>query len=302
MNILITGGTAFVSRTAAAYFARRGDSVTVLNRGNRPQPEGVTSIIADRMALGERLRGRRFDAVLDITAYTEEHVKALLDSGVQFDDYIFISSSAVYNDAGDCVFREDAPCGENAVWGAYGANKRKAELYLRAHCPQAYVLRPPYLYGEWNNIYREAFVFDCADADRPFYLPREGEMRLQFFHAEDLCRFISLLLERHPAERVYNVGNPQAVTVREWVTLCYRAAGKEPTFVSVSGEVPQRSYFCFHDYAYYLDVSRMASLMPDTLPLDEGLRRSYKFYRRYPDCIYRRNPYLVNIAELKLRD
>ena len=96
MTILITGGTTFVSKYAAEYFAGRGNDVTVLNRGSRPQVDGVTHISCDRTQLENRLTGKRFDVILDITAYTEEHVRTLVESGVGFDDYIFVSSSAVY--------------------------------------------------------------------------------------------------------------------------------------------------------------------------------------------------------------
>ena len=47
-----------------------------------------------------------------------------------------------------------------------------------------HILRPPYLYEPMNNVYREAFVFDCALADRKFYLPKDGSMKLQFFHVK----------------------------------------------------------------------------------------------------------------------
>ena len=50
MNILITGGTVFVSRFTAEYFSNNGHRVYCLNRGTRPQPEGVTPIQADRHA------------------------------------------------------------------------------------------------------------------------------------------------------------------------------------------------------------------------------------------------------------
>ena len=49
MNILITGGTAFVSRYTAEYFVNRGEAVTVLNRGSREQVDGVKHICRDRM-------------------------------------------------------------------------------------------------------------------------------------------------------------------------------------------------------------------------------------------------------------
>jgi dTDP-glucose 4,6-dehydratase len=79
MKILITGGTTFVSKYAAEYFVAKGNEVTVINRNSRPQVDGVTHINCDRTALGDRLNGKHFDLILDVTAYTEEHIKTLLD-------------------------------------------------------------------------------------------------------------------------------------------------------------------------------------------------------------------------------
>lgn len=295
MKILITGGTTFVSQYAAAYFISKGNDVTVLNRGNRPQVEGAAHINCDRMQLGECLRGKHFDLILDITAYTEEHVKTLLDSGVDFDDYIFISSSAVYPETNPQPFTEEQPCGYNSVWGDYGMNKLKAEQYLQARVPHAYILRPPYFYGIYENLYREAFPFDCAMQDRAFYLPQDGSMKLQFFNVSDLCRFVEILIAKHPEHRVFNVGNREAVSIREWVALCYKAAGKPVEFVSVGKEIPQRAYFCFYDYEYVLDVSRQNELMPDTVPLEQGLREEFAWYRNNLNSVYRRKPYLEYI-------
>ena len=295
MVILITGGTTFVSRFAAEYFVRKGHDVTVLNRGSRPQVGGVTLINRDRTQLGNLLAGKYFDVILDITAYTDEHVRKLVESGVEFDDYIFISSSAVYPETNPQPFTEEQTCGRNSIWGDYGVNKLAAEEYLKGNVPGAYILRPPYFYGIYENIYREGFVFDCAMTDRTFYLPGDGSMKLQFFHVRDLCRFIEILLAKHPERKIFNVGNKDTVTVREWVELCYRAAGKEPEFVSLDKSVFQRSYFCFHDYEYMLDVSKQSELMPDTLPLEQGLAEEYEWYKDNPDSVYRRNPYMEYI-------
>lgn len=111
--------------------------------------------------------------------------------------------------------------------------------------PNAYIVRPPYLYGPMNNVYREAFVFDCALADRKFYLPREGEMRLQFFYIEDLCRFIDILWNEKPSQHIYNVGNKETVSIRDWVRLCYNVAGKNVEFVNIYGDIEQRNFFQF---------------------------------------------------------
>ena len=295
MKILITGGTTFVSKYAAEHFVAKGNDVTVINRGSRPQVTGVTHIDCDRTSLGDRLNGKRFDLILDITAYTEEHIKTMLESGVNFDDYIFISSSAVYPETNPQPFTEEQPCGYNSVWGDYGMNKLKAEEYLQTNVPNAYILRPPYFYGIYENLYREAFPFDCAMQDRAFYIPQNGDMKLQFFNVSDFCRFVEILIDKHPENHVFNVGNKDIVTVKEWVELCYKAAGKNTEFASVSKDIPQRDYFCFYDYEYVLDVSKQNELMPDTVPLEQGLKKEFDWYRNNPDSVYYRKPYMEYI-------
>ena len=287
-KMLVTGGTVFVSRYAAGYFSVRGWDVHVLNRNTRTQSAGVTLIEADRRNLGNTLRNTHFDAVVDITAYTAADVSCLLDSGVQFDDYILLSSSAVYPEYTPQPFGEDAPTGENAVWGRYGTDKIGAERVVRERIPHGYIVRPPYLYGPMNNVYREAFVFDCAMAGREFYIPRDGELKLQFFHVDDLCRFMEILLCRHPEERIFNVGNPEAVSAYRWVQLCYLAAGFEPKLVCVHEDIEQRMYFSFYDYEYMLSTERQQQLMPDVIPLEEGLRTAFEWYVANRECVVRK--------------
>lgn len=294
MNILITGGTTFVSKFTAEYFVKKGESVTVLNRGTREQVTGVTLIKKDRNELKNSLAGTYFDVVLDITAYTEEHIKSLLNSGITFKDYIFISSSAVYPETNPQPFTEEQSLGANSIWGDYGINKLKAENYLRKKLPEAHILRPPYFYGLYDNLYREAFAFDCAVNNRKFYIPK-CSMKLQFFNVSDLCGFIEILLKKRPENRIFNVGNKETVTVREWVRLCYKAAGKKAEFVEVDKNIPQRDYFCFYDYEYELDVTKQYELMGETVPLEKGLAEEFKWYKNNPDSVYYRKPYIKYI-------
>lgn len=294
MNILVTGGTVFVSRFTAEYFAKRGDQVYVLNRGSRTQPEGVIPILADRHALGNTLQGIHFDAVLDITAYTAEDVRDLLDALESFDDYILISSSAVYPETNAQPFTEEQPCGANIHWGAYGTNKLAAEAELLHRVSHAYILRPPYLYGTGENVYRSPFVFECAESGRPFPIPGNGQMGLQFFHVEDLCRFMEVLLARHPDQHIINVGNPEFVSIRDWAQLCYEAVGVPFSVVSVDKEHPRWAYFPFRDYEYQLDVSTQTKLLPTLKPLSKGLREEYKWFRVHRDEV-RRKDYITFI-------
>ncbi len=299
-RILVTGGTVFVSKYIARYFADLGEQVVVLNRNTKEQLEGVAVIEADRHALGNVLSGQHFDAVIDVTAYNAQDVDDLARAleSVTFDTYVMISSSAVYPTTNLQPFVENGRLGLNSkheVWGQYSEGKVAAERAVLEQIANAYIIRPPYLYGPMNNIYREAFVFDCADAERAFRLPGDGEMRLQFFHVRDLCRFIDVIIAQQPQQHVFNVGNPESVSVREWVELCYRAAGKPLECVAVHN-VPQRSFFPFYDYQYELDVRAQRELMPETTPLAEGLRESYAWYSAHRNEVVPK-PYMKFIDE-----
>lgn len=284
-KVLVTGGTVFVSRYIAEYYVNKGYEVYVLNRNTKPQSKGVKLIEADRHNLGNALKQQHFDVVFDVTAYNSDDVNSLLNSLGGFDDYIMISSSAVYPEYAEQPFVEETPIGENKIWGKYGIGKVDTERTLRSRVPNAYILRPPYLYGPMNNVYREAFVFDCAMQDRKFYLPKDGGLNLQFFHVKDLCRFMDILIEKHPTQKIFNVGNEKSVTVKEWVESCYRVVGKQPEFVNVYQDIEQRNYFCFYNYDYSLDVNKQKALMPETEPLESGLMESYNWYVKHSDTV-----------------
>ena len=300
MDILVTGGTVFASRAAAQYFADSGHNVFVLNRGTRPQPQNVTPIIADRHSLGDRLKHRHFDAVLDVTAYDSDDVNDLLDSLGCFGTYVLISSSAVYPETLPSPFSESYKCGANSIWGKYGSDKISAENALLSRVSDAYILRPPYLCGYMNNLYREAFVFECAEAGRPFYLPSDGSMKLQFFHIGDLCRLTELILNTSPADHIFNTGYPMSVSIRDWVKLCYESVGREPEFINVPKTVPQRSYFPFYDYQYELDVSRMNSILSDLTPLEDSVAGSYEWFRNNRELIIKKP--LIQFIDSELKE
>ena len=288
-RILVTGGTVFVSKYVAKYFASKNYDVYVLNRGSRKQVENVKLICADRNDLGNILKDYSFDAIIDVCGYNQEDVKNLLDADCKFKDYIFISSSAVYPETNKQPFSEEQTIGANSVWGKYGTDKIEAENYLISKVPQSYIIRPPYLYGPMQNVYREPFVFECALKHRKFYIPKDGSMKLQFFHVEDLCKVIAKILETHPQEHIFSVGNKESVSINKFVELCYKVVGAPLEKVYVTNHNNQRDYFSFYDYEYVLDVSRQNSLLPQEKDLYEGLKESYEWYRNHTEDVVKKD-------------
>ncbi len=296
MKLLVTGGTTFVSKYVASYFVKQGNEVFVLNRNTKPQVEGVNLIEGDRHDLGDKLRNSAFDAVLDVTAYRAEDINDLCAALGDVDQYIMISSSAVYPEYGEQPFLEEGERAENKFWKKYGTDKIEAEDALISARPNAYILRPPYLYGPMNNVYREAFVFDCAKNDRKFYVPGDGEMKMQFLHVRDLCKIMENILQTKPEDHVINVGNADAISIKDWVTLCYACLGKTPAFVSVDSTIEPRKYFSFYNYEYYLDVQKQQKILKDTISLEEGLRESAAWYLENESEVNKK-PYLQFIDE-----
>lgn len=137
---------------------------------------------------------------------------------------------------------------------------------------------------------REAFVFECAMADRKFYLPKDNRMKLQFFHVKDLCRFMDVILDKKPKQHIFNVGNELSVSIKEWVILCYQAAGKEAEFVNVYEDIEQRNYFSFYNYEYVLDVTKQKELLPQTAELKKGLCECFEWYVKNQDKVNKK-PY-----------
>ena len=295
-KILVTGGTTFVSKYVAEYFVKAGYEVSVLNRNTKLQVQGVKLIEGDRHNLNGILKGLSFDVVADITAYNEKDIVDFVKELGSYEQYIMVSSSAVYPEYGAQPFIEESEKSVNKFWGAYGTDKIAAEKTLLESVKEAYILRPPYLYGPMNNVYREAFVFDCALADRKFYLPKDGEMKLQFFHVKDLCKLMEVIINEKPEEHILNVGNALAVSIKEWVKKCYESLGKTPTFVNVYEDIEQRNYFSFYNYEYYLDVSRQSKIYPETISLEDGLKDAVEWYLEHSAEVNKK-PYFKFIDE-----
>lgn len=178
----------------------------------------------------------------------------------------------------------------------YGYNKILAEEYIKENIKDYYILRPPYLYGPMNIVYREAFVFECIEKKLPFYIPNDGSMKLQFFYVKDLCKIIENIIKLRPDIRIYNVGNKEVVTINTWVKLCYKVLNKTPNLKYVKDNTNQRNYFPFLDYSYELDTKNQDLLLTDLTSLEEGLMESYLWYKDNKALI-RRKPLLDYINE-----
>src|SRR5215213_11111610 len=101
MKLLILGGTRFVGRHLVAAALARQHEVTLFNRGSHSSAAlaDVETICGDRFSDLTKLRGRRWDAVVDTCGYLPRAVRASAEVVSQsVDRYVFISTLSVYAD------------------------------------------------------------------------------------------------------------------------------------------------------------------------------------------------------------
>ncbi len=288
-NVLILGGSYFIGRRITEQCLKEGWAVTLLNRGSLPWTgEPVTQLICDRddaAAMKQALKGKAFEVVIDVSGLNRKQIEIVCDSlECPVQHWVFISSSAVY-DVDRCALpiAETEPLGENPYWGQYGADKIAAEAALISSCTKRgtalTILRPPYMYGEYNYVQRESFIFHHLTQNQPILIPA-SDNRIQFCYTGDLAKIITGLLERsEPGVHIYNVGDRQGVAFSEWIECCARVCGRSARIIPVHGDQWQaKDYFPFRDYDNVLDVRRIHEIFDTDTPFETGLAKAYQWY------------------------
>lgn len=297
MRVLVLGGSRFVGRAIVNALAGAYD-VTVLNRGTHPNGRSdVHHIVADRDDADQmrRIRFDDFDGFVDVSATTSRQVQNLLDAlpeGSLERPYVFVSSASVYDRAGSRPpFREGDPATGDDVWGDYGIEKASCEARLAAVLPALSILRAPYIYGPANYEDRERWLWARLLADRPIFVPGDGQTLVQFCHVDSFAETVVAAICGQLPRDTYNVGEPRYYSFASYLELLGEVVGAQPRIRFVAdANVPAREYFPFRNVELTLDVAKLgahSSWRPRSLR--EGLRSSYPWFRTHADLTYRPN-------------
>jgi nucleoside-diphosphate-sugar epimerase len=301
MSVLILGGSRFMGRHIAEQLVAAGELPVMLNRGSRDIPPGVEFVRGDRSVAGglDGLAGRKFDAVVDLSAYQSSWVRdAVTALAGRAGRYVFISSGAVYAPAAELPWREDTTGGPDPAWGNYAVEKVAAEGILAASAAQipVTVLRLPFVLGAANYADREAFLFSRIAAGRPILLPGGGRAINQYVHAADVARAVLAVIAAPAARpyRVYNVAMPTAITNAGLVALAASVAGKVAVTRAIDAAALGVSspavdlvdfVFPFPDSHYFIDVRAIERDLGfrTVHTLEETLREFHAWWLTQPD-------------------
>lgn len=245
MRILFIGGTSFVGRHTAEAAITRGHHITLFHRGKTggdlfPDAEHV---LGDRDTDLERLRGRTWDAAIDVCGYVPRQVRQaaeVLAGAVE--RYCYISSCSAYRPTGAQGIREDSPLyGEEDLEDpatevvdelTYGPLEALCEREAEAGFPgRTLIVRPTYVVGPHDPTDRFTYWVRRAAIGDEILVPGPPEAPAQLIDARDLGAFTVGLVERGETGPFNGVGPAAPITFAEMVAGCMEAVGSEAMLV-----------------------------------------------------------------------
>ncbi|SPE58811.1 NAD-dependent epimerase/dehydratase [Verrucomicrobia bacterium] len=281
LRILILGGTGFLGPACTESALARGHKVTHFNSGRteelrhkigRPSlvPEGVEQLYgnrdpnktaADRKSEGKadapkdpnspkglsQLVGRKWDAVIDTSAYFPRMVKASADLlAPNIKQYLLVSTISVYKDTSTPNFDETAPLStlaDPAVeemgkdFENYGGGKALCEKAAAAAMPgRVTILRPGFMVGPRDTSGRFLYWPVRESLGGTMVVPGAPTDPIQFIDVRDVADWTIHCLENQ-IMGVYNVTGPdKLLSMRGMVEAVRQGTGGQVSFVWIDND------------------------------------------------------------------
>lgn len=265
MRVLVIGGTGFLSSAIVKEIQAAGHEVSIFTRGQRPTPEGVTSIAGDRKdyaTFKATLSRHSFDAVIDCIGYVPQDAQSDVETfGGRVGHFIFISTDFVYGgEPRRLPLKEDVTPTE--AYNDYGRNKVRCERILLQAWQDAQfpvtILRPPHIMGagahlgtgSWRG--RDPMLMDSLRHGAPVIVLDGGMLLIQPVVHTDVGRACAAALGKNQTfGQVYNMAGNEVVTTKEYYQIVGECIGCPVQFVSLPSSVyveafPDRRPFAQH--------------------------------------------------------
>lgn len=245
MRILVIGGTGFVGRHFVEAATAAGLEVTLFNRGISGAGlfPGLERIAGDRRNDLGALRGRRWDAVVDMCGYAPDDVRAsvaLLRD--QAERYVYVSSVMAYrdwglakqNEASPLYSAEDADAGQTSTV-SYRLRRADCDRLVREELPgRALVIRPGLIVGPFDPNEKLAYWAMRAVRGGDALAPGDPDRRVQAIDARDLARWLVAMIGEGRTG-VFNACG-RGIAMKTLLGTCRSAAGGKAKFIWVGDE------------------------------------------------------------------
>jgi nucleoside-diphosphate-sugar epimerase len=288
LNVLIIGGSGFVSGTLAKRALAAGHAVWTVTRGERSLPDGVTPLIVDRQdrehfASVIAATGVTWDLVVDCIGFTpadaEQDVEVFRERAKHL---VFVSTDFVYEPSA-----RQFPQAEEGLFqtGSYGGNKRRCELvFINSDCGDMAwtVVRPCHIYGPGSLLGclplhgRDPELIAKLQAGETLELVGGGHFLQQPILARDLADLIlSAAGNERSYDQIFCAAGPDIVESVEYYRIIADVLGVELSVNELSvadylaANPGAANFLCHRIY----DMSKLvdAGLWAPSTSLQEGL-------------------------------
>ncbi len=255
--VTVFGGSGFLGRYVAQRMAHRGWRVRVAVRrpneaiqartyGAVGQVEPVICNIRDDASVADALSGA--DAAVNCVGILVEAGKNTFDA-VQHLGADRIARTARAQGVRRLVHVSAIGADPSAKSG-YARSKGMGEAAVMGHCPEAVILRPSVMFGPEDRFFNRF----AAMAARSPVLPLVGaQTRIQPVYVDDVARAAEVALTQDVPGGVYELGGPQAQSLRAWVALVLGEIGHRRWVVNLPFPVA-------HVGAWWLDLVQKITL------------------------------------------
>jgi nucleoside-diphosphate-sugar epimerase len=264
MKLLVLGGSGFVGSALVGTAVAAGHVVTVLTRGSRPLPGGVSELVGDRtdhrvMVECFDRAGDSWDIVVDCIGYTAQDTQQDVDLFAQRAGHlVFVSSDAVL-DLESPLFPKGEECGFGQT--EYGSSKRAAEVILEeaeTGRMRWTILRPTHVYGpgSWLGCQpwhlRDPSLIDRLERGESLRLIGGGRFLQQPIAVNDLALLILSCAGNAAVHRkAVLAAGPDTIEARGYYQVVAEALGvalsvEEVPVSEFVGEHPELAFVAAH--------------------------------------------------------
>ncbi|MFZ2951144.1 MAG: NAD-dependent epimerase/dehydratase family protein [Desulfuromonadaceae bacterium] len=297
-KILVIGGSYFAGRVFVEELRKEKDlDIHVFNRGRyRLGFEHITEHCGDReevVQIRSAIPEEEWDAVVDFCGYNPSHIEKMLSNVPgNIKQYIFISTTTIYEKSTNLPIRENAPklSGPQAELGLvadYGYDKWSAECTLRQACGQKgivyTILRPAIIYGFYNYAPREQYFFDLLRERKTIVVPDGNPALFSFIWVVDMARMIIRCIENEKTyNQEFNLSSDELVSYLRIIEVLEEITGEKIDVLYKSVDEINRERI---PLPFPLDEHLVSSgrklhqlLNFDYTPFKNGLRETLEYY------------------------
>jgi nucleoside-diphosphate-sugar epimerase len=317
MRVLVIGGTGFIGTHVIRRLIETGQTVTVFHRGQTSAdlPSEVHQIHGERSDLASfssEFIHIEPDVALDMICYTGLEALTLVNALQSVCNRLVVASSMdVYRNYGCLVgleqgapdslpLDEDSPLRESryphraiskspddfaATYDKIPVERTVSE----AAALQATILRLPAVYGPCDRYHRTFEYLKRMDDRREKIILEATRARWLWTrgYVDNVADAIALAVtDERAAMRVYNVGEPDALTEAEWVRSIGEAANWHGEVVTLPREKTPPHLVAPYRFEYHLhcDTSRIRRELGyvERVPREEAMRRTIDWERSHP--------------------